>query len=464
MRQFLVILGVAIASPLILGGYKVNWPIITTLRNIMRKLDVYGNRRLNSIISFYTLWLTLALVGLISTTIALILAIITPPSSLGIVGLWTFLAGAVGWAATADSPLSIAMTSIGATIWACGTTDTPQWIVGISALYHIVVDAALYMAYISPELRYRKFGAWQIWLACLHIAFAATIMESESVYVPTVHTYAVWVENLDGRRSMQEVVKSMGRLNLTLFLPMCSWISGLHHAITYVGIFNNNAFVTRQISDTSGNIMRIIDWMFSASIMFTVNMALFHKQLEIDELIYAFSAFALIIYSGYYIDSFSTHRLHTWLTFNVASLAFFVVWFPTIYSMILATVDVDLAEDLQQRKPPLAVYFFWGFLILSFNTFPIVAIVKLTTSSRTTIYYESVYGMLSATSKIILLSIFYGGIAARPQDGEDSNDNQLYRSIAVGCSLGIGTAVVMGIHLLNRSAESLDRNMNDDVF
>lgn len=455
-------------------GYYVNRAHIRELAVKMSTLTVYGEPRTsyNAGISFYHVWLWCAgIFGLVPTITALFLYILHPPESVvPVVGNTIFLFGAAWWAFKPHLTAPLGVTCVGVIIWAGGTTYYAGFVV-VCALYHIIIDGCIYTAYMSSFVTLRKYGAWNLWLACVHVAAASFVMsgslDAEYPYnVDILQRYDVWIETTGATgnvsRSVIPALYNVHTLNVGVFLSMCSWISGLHHLITYIGIFEDFRYITKQASGESGNVIRTVDWMFSASIMFTVGNILFSSELTLGELLYGYCSFMFIMACGYAINAFSYtasgpngSARGTWMIFGFSSVLYVMLWIPTMVCIWLSRVEVDMDTHQRQLMPPNVVYVFWGVMFTMFSAFPMVTMVSLCKSGITPIKYEIAYSLLSMAAKVTLLSIYYGGLLANPKTsngevfpGDQANPNlDLYEYIGIGTSIAATTTLAMGIHM-----------------
>ena len=184
-------------------------------------------------------WAFFAIIGAAATLGAFIVLLRHNGDAHTYVGIAILFIGAILWPITIKNdpknglrglePLALAITAIGAVLWATSTQAKTWWMfAAISAFYIVCVDMCWYMRFSSslPEPT-KKFGAWSGFLAMLHWSFASFIIHQNTIqpstFTPDIQlTYNRWLRDnsvdtcTDTACVVYTVRSNFGSINITL--------------------------------------------------------------------------------------------------------------------------------------------------------------------------------------------------------------------------------------------------------
>lgn len=529
LEWWILIFPYLVPGLIIVLSYGIRWRAIRAAGFRMLHAEASSNSRLLDTRGFWTWAFVAVCTGLIPNIGAIILAILIGSNSFdaGVVGInrfeWSGLAlfyiGAIAWPWTLSSRegeeavkhrefLALAMTSLGLVIWASSGESWWSVFVGVAAAYSIVVDMCWYGYRIETsfggvkddrqklldsdkqqqnmrELACR-YGVWQGLLAMIHFAFAfyiaaETTRAPDSFMPPISLWYNKWIKSDPNADSCDDTVcliapvsTSYGQIDIGYVAASFSWISGTQHLVSYVGILSDNDWIQKQVGfkggDVSqGNVLRAIDYAFSASLMLCCIVILFETPGSITTLCGYFSAMALVVLAGYSSETLlgltdqraSAIGLTVW-----ASGCYLLLWLPlltilwnifhtgitrTLWNPKSNSEDDDLGIqfdfDTPSEAPPLTVLFVIWWLFFSFLVFPIVHAIRLSLppTRENAIRTEVLYSMASFLSKLPLLAVIAGGLVARRRTftGPElaANPDPAESSPAVFVAIGVGTGI-----------------------
>jgi hypothetical protein len=484
---------------LLVISYAVAWDEITARRTSMSN----ANR--------FIIWSVAAFVGVVSTLLAFVGIIRDGLDVYGWVGFALYAFGELAWSYAIKytderfEPVTLFITSFGLVLWATATTtDGIYWTlpVIISAVYHVFIDLCWYMSFHATHkngsimtTKAAKFAAWSGYLAMLHYAFASFItvenMRATDTFTPDIRlTYNRWVrdESSDSCSDSECVVfpvyTNYGTIDIGIVVAFFSWISGTNHAITYIGLHCDWEFMYEQVGLAEknkghyGNVIRTLDWTFSASLMMAVNLFLYETPGNITSLLTTMAATGLVMLVGW-----SSEMLHglgdgwqrgKWYLYAGAFALFTLLWVPLMWILgILQRRPHNERYEFNGRmttddmqSPPIEVYFFIGWLVATFFIFPIVHFFKLwgPPDAERSFKYEIWFAVLSFWSKLPLLAVFYGGILSRRNTIEaykvelwnttdslfnmtsverEADSSRVYMSIGIGIAVSFISAFIM---------------------
>ena len=184
--------------------------------------------------------------------------------------------------------------------------------------------------------------------------------------------------------------------------------------------------------------VRWVDYGVTSGLMFAVISILFTAPPDLNTLVLAFVAQALVIVGGAASEALWSKKeseLAKWF-FGVAGLIFLVPWTVLFIIFGIANADNPISDACGVDFPPgtekkTAPDFVWGAIIglfITFASFAVCHAFKIWDKNGKNnieglgIKYEYVYGFLSFSSKIILLGNIASGIVARSDNNVDTSD------------------------------------------
>lgn len=443
-------------------------------------------------IPFRWLWLAFAVIGFISTLVALI-CLGNQGSLFELLAAINFFIGAFIWPWTLKASdfnhvrsfyerTSLLMTMVGLAVWAAATwTNTGEYrgmyraAVFISFLYHVLVDGALYSR-VTTRFNDNKsdaytwvYTAWQAILLSAHFFTAYFIRLNTPVDFLDIDmklNFNLWLRDENEKNCEVSVCvlgtgeADAGTLSLSMLVTMFSIISGIHHAVKYcLGPVNIPWLGTPGFP----NIVRFVDYVLTAPMMIVVFFALFKLPADLTMLTGVGISMALIIIVGFACDllAMGDQWIMARVLFGMASMAFVFLWLPAIAMMFIVTVgDANVTEpipgyDVSEAPPELLGV--WSWFISSFSLFAIAEFLFLWQYLRIE-QAEFVFDYLSALSKLILSYLFYGALVSRKNvvfyveeaGGTQPTDSIFYEMVGIG--VGVSSIIGMLMFLSRKNA------------
>lgn len=178
-QQIGKLVAVILAGLSVVLRYVWAWPNLKQRWNAMAETTI--NHAPFGDILVSTAWVPLAVLGFISTALALIIEVFVVETldAYPSIGLTIFFLGAIAWPSTIPpskndrnrlEPCALATVAFGSVMWAT-STKTSMWLpAALTAAYHVIVDMCWYPKSIST-LTSSQFAAWSGYLVSRPILY-----------------------------------------------------------------------------------------------------------------------------------------------------------------------------------------------------------------------------------------------------------------------------------------------------